>query len=99
MSLVSPYLLGIIIITPLYLGRIMCPGISASLSEPAYAIFSSWPKKQRSRTLSETLEDHKRCLDRTREIERLKQDVGRLSDALIEFGYAWRVTEVLGLDE
>lgn len=76
----------------------MCPGISASLSEPAYAIFSSWAKKQRSRTLSETIEDHKRCLDRTRELEGLKQDVRNLSDALIELGYARRVAEVLGLE-
>ena len=76
----------------------MCPGISASLSEPAYAIFSSWPKKLRSRRLSETLEDHKRCLDRTRELEALRQDVRNLSDALIELGYARRVAEVLGLE-
>jgi len=76
----------------------MCPGISANLSDPAYAIFSSWTKKQRSRTLSETIEDHKRCLDRTREIESLKQDVGNLSDALIDLGYARRVGEVLRLD-
>jgi hypothetical protein len=37
-------------------------------------------------------------LDRTREIERLKQDVQNLSDALIELGYARRVAEVLGLE-
>jgi len=77
----------------------MAPSNSVSFSDPAYAIYSAWPKKLRSRGVSETLEDHKRCLDRTREIERLKQDVQNLSDALIELGYARRVAEVLGLDE
>jgi len=69
---------AIIILTPLFLARIMCPGISASLSEPAYAIFSSWPKKTRSRRLSETLEDHKRCDDRTDEVKRLRRTVREL---------------------
>jgi len=69
---------AIIIITPPFLPRFMCPGISASLSEPAYAIFSSWPKKTRSRRLSETLEDHKRCDDRTDEVKRLRREVRAL---------------------
>jgi hypothetical protein len=99
LSLESAYLLGITIITPPFLAGFMCPTCSVSFSDPAYAIFSSWPKKTRSRSVSETLEDHKRCLDRTRDIERLKQDVENLSDALIELGYARRVAEVLGLEE
>jgi len=95
----SLYLLGIIIITPPFQGRIMAPSNSVSFSEPAYAIYSAWPKKTRSRRVSETLEDHKRCLDRAREIEGLQQDVRRLSDVLIELGYARRVIEVLGLEQ
>jgi len=83
----SLYLLGIIIITPPYLGRIMCPGISASLSEPAYAIFASWPKKRRSRILSETIEDHRRCQNRTAELKRLRDDVKALTEALAESDY------------
>jgi len=62
------------------------PGISASLSEPAYAIFSSWPKKQRSRRLSETLEDHKRCVDRTAQVKRLRQSISVLQERLEELG-------------
>ena len=65
----------------------MCPGISASLSEPAYAIFSSWPKKLRSRILSEFIEDHRRCQNRTAELKRLREDVTRLTEALGESGY------------
>jgi hypothetical protein len=87
LSLVSLYLLGIIIITPPYQGRIMCPGISASLSEPAYAIFASWPKKRRSRILSETIEDHRRCQNRTAELKALREDVKSLSEALGKHGY------------
>jgi hypothetical protein len=87
LSLESAYLLGIIIITPPYLGRIMCPGISASLSEPAYAIFASWPKKRRSRILSETIEDHRRCQNRTAELKGLREDVKALTEALAESGY------------
>ena len=64
----------------------MCPGISASLSEPAYAIFSSWPKKLRSRRLSETLEDHKRCVDRTAQVKRLRQSITVLQERLEELG-------------
>ena len=64
----------------------MSPGISASLSEPAYAIFSSWPKKQRSRRLSETLEDHKRCVDRTAQVKRLRQSISVLQERLEELG-------------
>ena len=64
----------------------MCPGISASLSEPAYAIFSSWPKKLRSRRLSETLEDHKRCVDRTAQVKRLRQSIRVLQERLEELG-------------
>jgi len=87
LSVVSLYLLRIIIITPPFLGRIMCPGISASLSEPAYAIFASWPKKRRSRILSEFIEDHRRCQNRTEELKRLRRDVKALSEALAESGY------------
>jgi len=65
----------------------MCPGISASLSEPAYAIFASWPKKRRSRILSEFIEDHRRCQNRTAELKRLRSDVKALSEALAESGY------------
>jgi len=65
----------------------MCPGISASLSEPAYAIFASWPKKRRSRILSETIEDHRRCQNRAAELKRLREDVKALSEALAESGY------------
>jgi len=83
----SLYLLGIIIITPPFQGRIMSPGISASLSEPAYAIFASWPKKRRSRILSETIEDHRRCQNRTAELKRLRDDVKALTEALAESGY------------
>jgi len=87
LSVVSLYLLGIIIITPPFLGRIMSPGISASLSEPAYAIFASWPKKRRSRILSETIEDHRRCQNRTAELKRLRNDVKALTEALAKSGY------------
>jgi len=87
LSLVSPYLLGIIIITAIMVGRIMCPGISASLSEPAYAIFASWPKKRRSRILSEFIEDHRRCQNRTAELKALREDVKALTEALAESGY------------
>jgi hypothetical protein len=65
----------------------MCPGISASLSEPAYAIFASWPKKRRSRILSETIEDHRRCQNRTDELKALRKDVKSLTEALGEYGY------------
>ena len=65
----------------------MCPGISASLSEPAYAIFASWPKKRRSRILSETIEDHRRCQNRTAELKALREDVKSLSEALGKHGY------------
>jgi len=65
----------------------MSPGISASLSEPAYAIFASWPKKRRSRILSETIEDHRRCQNRTAELKRLRDDVKALTEALAESGY------------
>ena len=65
----------------------MSPGISASLSEPAYAIFASWPKKRRSRILSETIEDHRRCQNRTAELKRLRNDVKALTEALGESGY------------
>ena len=87
MNIGSLYLLGIIIITPPYLSRIMCPGISASLSEPAYAIFASWPKKRRSRILSETIEDHRRCQNRTAELKRLRDDVKALTEALAKSDY------------
>jgi len=63
------------------------PGISASLSEPAYAIFASWPKKRRSRILSEFIEDHRRCQNRTAELKRLRDDVKALTEALAESGY------------
>ena len=62
------------------------PGISASLSEPAYAIFASWPKKRRSRILSETIEDHKRCVDRTAQVKRLRQSIRVLQERLEELG-------------
>ena len=88
-----------LLLTPFILTRIMAPSNSVSFSDPAYAIYSAWPKKTRSRRVSETLEDHKRCLDRSRELEGLKQDVRNLSDALIELGYARRVAEVLGLEQ
>ena len=65
----------------------MSPGISASLSEPAYAIFASWPKKRRSRILSETIEDHRRCQNRTAELKRLRDDVKALTEALAESDY------------
>ena len=65
----------------------MAPSNSVSFSEPAYAIYSAWPKKLRSRRVSETLEDHKRCLDRTAELKALREDVKTLTEALGKYGY------------
>ena len=76
----------------------MCPGISASLSEPAYAIFASWPKKRRSRILSEFIEDHRRCQNRAAELKRLREDVKALSEALADSGY-FQTVEFLLEDE
>ena len=84
---------AIIIITPLFLSRIMAPSNSVSFSEPAYAIYSAWPKKTRSRRVSETLEDHKRCLDRAKEIRVLEELVREQNKSLAQGGAVIRGLE------
>jgi len=72
----------------------MCPTCSVSFSDPAYAIFSAWPKKTRSRRVSETLEDHKRCLDRAKEIRVLEELVREQNKSLAQGG-----TVIRGLEQ
>jgi len=40
----------------------------------------------RSRRLSETLEDHKRCIDRTAQVKRLRSSIRVLQERLEELG-------------